>query len=356
MSTATIVDKKQSGQPTTTVLSKEEKSVEFIPIGEKDKIVLTIGQVESYLCVRTRSGKIACREDIIKFMMLCKAQGLNPWVNDAYLVGYDTQDGPKFQLISAHQALLKRAELSAEYDGMASGVCVLSDGVVTERQGDLVIQGEKLVGGWARVHRKDRSVPSYDSLSLATFSTGKSRWSADPAGMIVKCAEASALRKAFPSTLAQMYCREEMERQLEFGGHDKPQRLEQTHQPATKSEALATVLASRVTSTGHQSNQSSDDDQQPESTTSTDTESEQQKPVSHMVDCRNLVESKGYETGSKNPDGTIVSATLNDGKLILLCEVDSGPNPTGDYVVNVMDQDAVSQVANIIERASRKAK
>ncbi len=360
MSAATVIDKKQNGQPTTTVLAKEEKSVEFIPIGEKDKIVLTIGQVESYLCVRTRSGKIACREDIIKFMMLCKAQGLNPWVNDAYLVGYDTQDGPKFQLISAHQALLKRAELSIEYDGMASGVCVLADGVVTERQGDLVIAGEKLVGGWARVHRKDRSIPSYDSLSLTTFSTGKSRWSADPAGMIVKCAEASALRKAFPSTLAQMFCREEMERQLEFGGHDKPIRMESSHQPATKSEALATVLASRITSTGHEANRdvsnASETDHDPESTGSTDTESEPTNPVSQMAECRKLVESHKYETGSKNPEGTIVSAMLNDGKLILLCEVDPGPNPTGDHVVMVTDSDALTQVENIIERASRKAK
>jgi len=37
----------------------------------------------------------------------------------------------------------------------------------------------------------------------------------DPAGMIVKCAEASALRKAFPSTLAAMYCKEEMDRERE---------------------------------------------------------------------------------------------------------------------------------------------
>jgi len=159
MSTATV-DKKQNGQ-----LAVEERSVTYIPIGEKDELTLTVGLVEKFLCVKTRSGKIALREDIMKFMMLCKAQGLNPWVNDAYLVGYDTNDGPKFQLISAHQALLKRAELSSEYDGMESGVCVvLKDGSVHERQGDLVLNGETLVGGWARVHRRDRKVPSYDCL------------------------------------------------------------------------------------------------------------------------------------------------------------------------------------------------
>lgn len=242
MSTA-VEEKPRNGTPAT-----EERSITYTPIGEKDPLTLTVGLVEKFLCVKTRSGKIASREDIMKFMMLCKAQGLNPWVNDAFLVGYDATDGPKFQLISAHQALLKRAELSIAYDGMESGVCVtLKDGSLRERQGDLVVQGETIVGGWARVHRRDRSIASYDCLGLNTFSTGKIRWASDPAGMIVKCAEASALRKAFPSTLAQMYCKEEMDRQIEFGDRERTLRVETTEVvPSSKSEAMAARLASRI--------------------------------------------------------------------------------------------------------------
>jgi hypothetical protein len=118
-------------------------------------------------------------------------------------------------LITSHQAILKRAEASSQYDGMESGVIVLRNDELTERQGDLVLKGEVLVGGWARVHRKDRSIPSYDALNLSTFDKNQSRWNSDKARMIVKCAEASALRKAFPSTLAAMYCKEEMDRDRE---------------------------------------------------------------------------------------------------------------------------------------------
>lgn len=194
---------------------QSETVISYVPLGENETISLTLSRVKKFLCTPTKSGKHPSDEQIMKFMMLCRAQSLNPWVNDAYLVGYDGQDGPTFSLITAHQAFLKRAEASNEFNGIESGVVVLRDGATTERQGDMVLPGETLVGGWARVHRRDRAVPTYDALNLKTYDTGRSRWKADPAGMIVKCAEASALRKAFPSTLAAMYCREEMEHRSE---------------------------------------------------------------------------------------------------------------------------------------------
>lgn len=198
----------------TDVQSKPKETViTYVPLGEREEIYLTLDRVRQFLCVPTKSGVMPTNEQIVKFMMLCKAQSLNPWVNDAYLVGYDGRDGAQFSLITAHQSFLKRAEASPEFDGMESGVVVrIGDGELTYREGDLVIKGETLVGGWARVHRRDRKIPSFEALNLETFNTNRSRWLADPAGMIVKVAEASALRKAFPSTLAAMYCREEMDR------------------------------------------------------------------------------------------------------------------------------------------------
>lgn len=194
-------------QPTKAI----DKPVEYTPLGSKVPVQLTTGMVRSFLCAPTRSGHLPSDADIVKFMMLCKARELDPWVGDAYLTGYDTQNGPQFSLITAAQALFKRAEMSEWYDGIESGVIVQRGDDVTHREGDLVLDGEKLVGGWAKCYRKDRSHPSYDALKLSTFTTGKSRWEKDPAGMIVKCAEASALRKAFPTQLGGLYTREEME-------------------------------------------------------------------------------------------------------------------------------------------------
>jgi phage recombination protein Bet len=192
--------------------STADKVITYVPLGGKTSVELTMGMVKKFLCVPTRNGNIASDSDIVKFMMLCKARELDPWVGDAYLVGYDSNDGPVFSLITSAQALLKRSEISPEYDGMESGVIVTSkDGVVTYREGDLVLDSESLVGGWARCHRKDRQHPSFDALKLSTFTTGKSRWAKDPAGMIVKCAESSALRKAFPTQLGGLYSKDEMD-------------------------------------------------------------------------------------------------------------------------------------------------
>lgn len=243
MSTATIERPATASPPTTklttamTANKPAETVISYVPLGESESISLTLSRVKQFLCVPTRSGKLPTDEQVIKYMMLCKAQSLNPWVNDAYLVGYDGKDGPQFSLITAHQAFLKRAEASHEFDGLESGVIVIRNGAVTERQGDMVLPGETLVGGWARAHRRDRSVAAYDSLALKTYDTGRSRWAADPAGMIVKCSEASALRKAFPSTLAAMYCKEEM---------DRARVIETTEVPAVEIRSKTARLTERL--------------------------------------------------------------------------------------------------------------
>ncbi len=195
-------------------ISKLEKPVHYVPLGETTGIQLTINTVRKFLAVKTRSGKTPTDEDIVKFMMLCQARELNPWTGDAFLVGYDAHDGPVFSLITGVSALHKRAECNAQYDGIESGVIVKheTDGKpsLEFRDGTITFEGENLVGGWAKVYRKDRSKPFAVTVKFATYDTGRSRWKADPGGMIVKVAEAAALRKAFPTTAGGLYVAEEM--------------------------------------------------------------------------------------------------------------------------------------------------
>lgn len=200
-------------------VAAEEFHVEYVPFGEKNTIRLTESMVRQYLEVRTKSGKAATPADVRTFLEMCAAQGLNPWVRDAFLVGYDVGEGANFSLITSHQALLKRAEFSPQFNGMESGVIVTyaenpkdaADDNTQLREGDFVFDSEILLGAWAAVYRRDRDKPFRDRLHISVFNTTKSRWSKDPAGMIVKCAEASVFRKAFPSSLAGLYCQEEME-------------------------------------------------------------------------------------------------------------------------------------------------
>lgn len=183
----------------------EEKAIEFQPFGAADKIKLSVKIVQNFIAAPTRTGKTCTDRDAMKFLMLCQAQRLNPFAGDAFLVGYDGQNGPVFSLITAHQAFLKRAETCADFEGMESGIILQSEtGEITERQGDFHLAEESVVGGWAKVFRKGRK-ETYRRIRLDRFNTGKSQWEKDPAGMIVKCAEADALRSTFPTLLGGLY-------------------------------------------------------------------------------------------------------------------------------------------------------
>lgn len=189
----------------------DKTNVEIMPLGSDEKIKLNIGIVQRLIAVPTRSGKIPNPDQCMKFLMLCKAKHLNPFEGDCYLLGYDTQSGPQFSQITAHQVFLKRAEASEQFDGMESGVIIKTSEGIEERQGDLVLDGEELIGGWAKAYRKDRTHCIYRRIKLSTFNTGQSRWAKDPAGMICKVAEADALRTSFPSHLGGLYITEERE-------------------------------------------------------------------------------------------------------------------------------------------------
>lgn len=182
---------------------------EFTPFMAKEPIKLSLGIVKSFVATPTKSGALPHDRDIVRFITLCKARGLNPFEGDAYLVGYDAKDGPSFSLITAHQALIKRAEVHPEYDGMESGVLVDANGQIVYREGAFFLESDRLLGAWATVYFKDRSHPMKKTIKLSVYNTGRSRWAIDPAGMAVKVAEAAALRASFPNTLGGMYLREE---------------------------------------------------------------------------------------------------------------------------------------------------
>ena len=204
------------------------RSVNYVPMAEKQEVTLTVALVKAHLCVPTRTGKLPGDSDCIKYIMMCRQRGLNPWVGDCYLLGYDTQDGPKFSLITAIQALFKRAELARTsegdpaFDGIESGVVVQDADAVIERAGDLVYDQEKLIGAWAKAWRKDRRVPFYQRLKLITYQKNTAIWKQDAAGMCSKCASAAALREAFPSDVGGLYLSSEIEAFAQAAGPAKP--------------------------------------------------------------------------------------------------------------------------------------
>jgi phage recombination protein Bet len=199
--------------PAEKPAEKESRMIEFVPYGAKDKIQLSIELVKRLIAVKTKTGKTCSNEDAFKFMLMCQARKLNPFEGDAFLIGYDNTQtgGATFSLITAHQAFLKRAELHPEFDGMESGSIVLRDGKTIDLIGDWHMPNDNIMGGWATVFFKNRSHPMHKRLRASRFDKGWGIWKDDKAGMIVKCAEADALRSSFPTMLGGMFISEEMQ-------------------------------------------------------------------------------------------------------------------------------------------------
>lgn len=171
-------------------------------------------------------------------LSLIKGRNLNPLANEVYIVAYKNNKtgGVEFSLIVSKEAFLKRAAQNPNYEGFEAGVVVIDEkGIQTERKGSLILPTDKLVGGWARVYRKNFKVPVEIYLSLAEYNKGKSTWNSMPATMIRKTALVNALREAFPEDLGNMY--------TEDDGGETFDRIKQAEPVETREDVMARKMA-----------------------------------------------------------------------------------------------------------------
>ena len=181
-----------------------------------NEVKLTPSTVQEYI-VGSNNPKITMPE--FKFFTeLCKARKLNPFLKEAYCIKYGNEPAA---IVVGKDAILKRAILNHSYNGMESGVIVLTeDGEIKERQGTFKLDDEQLVGGWARVYRKDWEHPIYVSVSFSEVAQKKkdgslnSNWRTKGATMVEKVAKVRALRETFIEDLGGMYEAEEMNIEL----------------------------------------------------------------------------------------------------------------------------------------------
>lgn len=194
-----------------------------------NQITLTPEDVQS--CFVQGGGMITVAE-FKMFVELCKRRNLDPFRKEAYCIKYG--DNPA-QLIVGKDAILRRAIRHPDYDGMESGIIARdkNTGTIIERQGSFYItEQETVVGGWARVYRKNWSRPIYTSVAFNEVAQSKkggglnTMWSSKGATMVEKVAKVRALRETFVEELGGMYEAEEMGVELNQNKSDiqeKPQ-------------------------------------------------------------------------------------------------------------------------------------
>lgn len=175
------------------------------------KITLSPDIIRKYLV--SGQGNVTDQE-IIMFLSLCKYQKLNPFLREAYLIKYGSEPAT---MIVGKDVFTKRASANPSCTGWEAGIAVERNGQLEYRAGSLYIaSAEKLVGGWAKVYRKDWKNPFEVTVSLQEYMQRKKdgtpfpTWAKMPATMIRKVALVQALREAFPEDFQGMYAPEEM--------------------------------------------------------------------------------------------------------------------------------------------------
>jgi phage recombination protein Bet len=189
--------------PTGIVLAPAQNQVIQFTDEAGDAIQISQQDVYQYICDK------ATPQEVVFFMELCRSQRLNPFKREAFLVKYGSNPA---SMITAEVVFERRANAHPSYKGMEHGIVYLDhNGEVRKREGTATYKaaGEVLIGGWARVHRSDRT-DSYAEVSLDEYGKNQSVWKTMPGVMISKCAKAVALRLAFPSDFQGMYISEEM--------------------------------------------------------------------------------------------------------------------------------------------------
>ena len=136
---------------------------------DQGEVKLSPAIVKQYL-VSGQADRVTDQE-IVMFMQMCKYQGLNPFLREAYLIKFGNAPAT---MVTGKDTFTKRAAKSPLCAGYEAGVVVQGkDEQLHERKGALVLPNETLVGGWAKVYRKDWKVPM--AITVAWMSTLEER-------------------------------------------------------------------------------------------------------------------------------------------------------------------------------------
>ena len=190
-------------------LSKAEQnalSVSYEVMGTR--VDLDLDFVKRYL-VRGAADKVSDQE-LVFFMNLCKMQKLNPLVgNEVYCIKYGSDPA---QVVVGKGAYLRRAYEHPDYICKEDGIVVARGNEVVQKEGCCLYPGEKLIGGWCRVHftRNGKELSCFKEVSLSEYDKGQANWKVRPATMVNKVAVSQCVREAFPKDYEGLYSEDEM--------------------------------------------------------------------------------------------------------------------------------------------------
>lgn len=151
--------------------------------------------------------------DLKVFLHQSQRTGLDPFARQIYMIGrWEKGGGKKYTIQTSIDGLRIVAERHGQYGGQDGPYWCGEDGKWT----DVWVSSKPPVAAKIGVRRLDWPQPTYAVAKFDEYAGRNkdgsltSMWASKPCVMIAKCAEALALRKAFPQDLSGIYTADEM--------------------------------------------------------------------------------------------------------------------------------------------------
>lgn len=145
----------------------------------------------------------APKADLAVFLHYAQRTGLDPFARQLYMI----ERGGRYTIQASIDGLRIVAQRSGEYAGQVGPYWCGDDGEWI----DVWLDTKPPVAAKVGVMRKGFSEPLWAVAKFDSYNANTPIWRKMPDTMIAKCAEALALRKAFPNDLSGIYTTEEME-------------------------------------------------------------------------------------------------------------------------------------------------
>lgn len=165
----------------------------------------------------------APKAELAVFLHFAQRTGLDPFARQIYMI----ERGGRFTIQASIDGLRIVAQRSGEYAGQVGPYWCGEDGEWT----DVWLENKPPVAAKVGVLRKGFQEPLWGVAKYDSYNANSPIWKKMPDTMIAKCAEALALRKAFPNDLSGLYTTEEME---------------QVDTPTTKATVVTTPIKTTV--------------------------------------------------------------------------------------------------------------